>query len=64
LKESIQNAQWQKALELIEKIRFHLTEKQYFAVRVILLEEKFKELVARGEVNFFIFFFKNFNRIF
>nr|CAD2176863.1 unnamed protein product [Meloidogyne enterolobii] len=49
LRESIQNAQWQKALELIEKIRFHLTEKQYFAVRVILLEEKFKELVARGE---------------
>lgn len=49
LRESIQNGHWQKALELIEKIRSHLTEKQYFAVRVILLEEKFKEFVARGE---------------
>jgi hypothetical protein len=52
LRESIQHAHWQKALDLIEKIRLHLTDKQYFAVRVILLEEKFKELVARGEVFF------------
>jgi len=32
-------------LEIIDKLQGQLTEKQYISVRVLLLEEKFKELI-------------------
>jgi hypothetical protein len=50
LQDSIQRGHWQKALEIIEKLRSQLAEKQYLAVKVLLLEEKFKEFMQKGEV--------------
>lgn len=49
LRDSIQRGHWQKALEIIEKLRSQLAEKQYLAVKVLLLEEKFKEFMQKGE---------------
>jgi len=41
---------WNKALDIIEKFRPSISEQQYLTVRVLLLEEKFKDLLLRGEI--------------
>lgn len=47
---SVQFGEWRKALEVVEKIRPQLSERQYITVKVLLLEELFKELVEQQQV--------------
>ncbi|KAL3093403.1 hypothetical protein niasHS_005917 [Heterodera schachtii] len=49
LRDFVQMAEWQKALGIVEKLRAQLSQRQYVTVRVLLLEERFKELIERGE---------------
>lgn len=49
---TVQLGEWQKALEIVEKLRPLLSQRQYLTVRVLLLEERFKELIIQGEVCF------------
>ena len=53
IQDSIQKADWLKALEIIDKLQGQLTEKQYISVRVLLLEEKFKELMNQQQVSIY-----------
>ncbi|KAI1729793.1 WD repeat-containing protein 26 [Ditylenchus destructor] len=50
LKEYVLNGLWNRALEIVEKFRPSITERQYLTVRVLLLEEKFKSLIASDEI--------------
>ena len=52
LREYVKRGIWGKALDIIEKFRPSISEQQYLTVRVLLLEEKFKDLLMRGEVKF------------
>uniref|UniRef100_A0A915DBW7 LisH domain-containing protein n=1 Tax=Ditylenchus dipsaci TaxID=166011 RepID=A0A915DBW7_9BILA len=50
LKEHILHGAWNKALEIIDKFKPSISEKQYLTIRVLLLEEKFKALIANDEI--------------
>lgn len=58
LRECICRGSWAKSLDIIEKFRPSITEQQYLTIRVLLLEEKFKELFKNGEVINLLFIFK------
>jgi len=49
LRDYITAGEWQKALDVVEKLRPTISERQYLTVRVLLLEEKFKHLLSKGE---------------
>uniref|UniRef100_A0A183C4K5 LisH domain-containing protein n=1 Tax=Globodera pallida TaxID=36090 RepID=A0A183C4K5_GLOPA len=49
LRDCVEKSEWQKALGIVEKLRGQLTKRQYTTVRVLLLEERFKELIRGGE---------------
>lgn len=50
LQEYVLHGAWCKALEILEKFKPSITERQYLTVRVLLLEEEFKSLMANEEV--------------
>lgn len=50
LQEYVLCGQWDRALDVIEKFKTSMNERQYLAIRVLLLEEKFKCLLAENEV--------------
>ena len=50
LREYVHHGNWNKALDVVEKIRSFIDQTSYITLRVVLLEEKLKELLAYGEV--------------
>lgn len=50
LQEYILVGVWSQALDVVEKFKSSLSERQYYTIRVLLLEEKFKVLISNNEV--------------
>lgn len=49
LRECVSAGAWMKGIDVVEKLRPVVTERQYLVLRVLLLEERFKELLQQNE---------------
>jgi WD40 repeat protein len=49
LREQVSSHSWLKAIETADKLRPVITEKRHTILRLLLLEERFKELICRNE---------------